>query len=575
MKGLIRICLWGALVLCLSLAVSVILPGRTALAVTRVVTSVNDSGVGSLRQVILSASPGDTIVFSPTPFNTALTITLNSEIEISKSLRIDGAVGGVFTPTLSGNDTNRIFLIDPGVNVALNKLKFVNGNDGDCDICNGGAIHNEGTLSITNSLFVSNTSDYSNGGALFNGGTLTIAAGSFQNNAVAWGGGGAVANTGQATVLSTTFTNNSAENADGGAIHNEYSGTMTLLNNTLTGNRSLDKGGGLYNDGTANIISSTFNANRTTFGGAIQNWDDGTLLITSSLFLSNTAHSGGGIYNQVGTLRLISSTLTGNQASGEGFDLGDSYGGGGIYSDGTVYVASSRFASNCTAYGAGGGIANINLISIEGSTFVGNSARSGMGGGLESDYASSVTNTLFLSNSASFGGGINAYGNLRVINNTLVGNTADGASLVNVSCAGADPQPANNGADYGGGISANTATLINTLLSRNPIGGNCATLNSSITDGSHNLDDANTCNFTNTGSLTNTNPLLGPYKVNLPGLPVFTLGFPYNSPAVDGGDPSICPATDMRGIRRPIGPRCDIGAYEAFSKVVFAPLLRR
>ncbi len=575
MKRLIRICLWMAFVLCVSLALSVVLPGRPALAVTRVVNSVNDSGAGSLRQAILNASPGDTIVFSPTPFNTALTITLSSEIEISKSLRIDGAVGGVFTPTLSGNNTNRIFLIDPGVNVALNRLKFVNGNDGDCEICNGGAIHNEGTLSVTNSLFVSNTSDFSNGGALFNGGILTLTGGSFLNNTVAWGGGGAVANVGQATILSTTFSNNGAENADGGAIHNEYSSTLTLLNITLTGNRSLDKGGGLYNDGTASIISSTFSANHTTFGGAIQNWDDGTLLITGSIFLSNTAHSGGGIYNQVGTLRLISSTLTGNQASGEGFDLGDSYGGGGIYSDGAVYVTSSRFASNCTAYGAGGGIANINIIHIEGSTFVDNSARSGMGGGLESDSASGVTNTLFLSNSASFGGGINAYGNLQVINNTLVGNTADGASLVNASCAGAAPQPVNNGTDYGGGISANTATLINTLLSRNPTGGNCATVSSSIIDGGHNLDDANTCNFTNTGSLTNANPLLGPYKVNLPGLAVSTFGFPYNSPAVDGGDPSVCPSTDMRGIRRPIGARCDIGAYEAFSKVVFVPLLRR
>ena len=549
---------------------------RPALALTRVVSSINDNDPGSLRQVILNASPGDTIVFSPTPFNTAQTITLKSEIEISKSLRIDGTVGGIVTPTLSGNTTNRIFVIDPGVTVSINRLKFVNGNDGDCDICNGGAIHNEGTLSISNSLFVSNTSDYSNGGALFNSGTLTLSASSLQSNTVAWGGGGAIANTGQAFIYSTTLQYNGADNADGGAIHNEYSGTLTLFNGTLSRNHSLDKGGGLYNDGVAGVVNSNFNTNHTTFGGAIQNWDDGTLLITNSTFLSNTAHSGGGVYNQIGSLRVYSSTLTGNLASGEDFDLGDSYGGGGIYSDGSLYVAASRFNGNCTAYGAGGGIVSLNLLAVESSTFIGNSARSGSGGGVESDATGNITNTLFLSNSASQGGGVNVAGSLTLVNNTLVGNSADGVVLPNVTCSGAAAQPTNNGTDYGGAIAANSVTLTNTLLSANPIGGKlCHLWQRHRRRAVYNLDDANTCHFTSTGSLMNTNPLLGLYKVYVPGPAIASLGFSYNSPAVDAGAPGLCPASDMRGVRRPIGPRCDIGAFEAFSRVVFLPLLRR
>jgi CSLREA domain-containing protein len=36
-----------------------------------------------------------------------------------------------------------------------------------------------------------------------------------------------------------------------------------------------------------------------------------------------------------------------------------------------------------------------------------------------------------------------------------------------------------------------------------------------------------------------------------------------NSPAIDRADPALCPPIDQRGILRPQGSRCDIGAYEA------------
>jgi hypothetical protein len=34
------------------------------------------------------------------------------------------------------------------------------------------------------------------------------------------------------------------------------------------------------------------------------------------------------------------------------------------------------------------------------------------------------------------------------------------------------------------------------------------------------------------------------------------------SPAIDAGDDSVCPVTDQRNIPRPIGPHCDVGAFE-------------
>ena len=47
------------------------------------------------------------------------------------------------------------------------------------------------------------------------------------------------------------------------------------------------------------------------------------------------------------------------------------------------------------------------------------------------------------------------------------------------------------------------------------------------------------------------------------GGPTLTHGLLAGSPAIDAGDAGACPATDQRGVARPLGAGCDIGAYEA------------
>jgi cysteine-rich repeat protein len=67
--------------------------------------------------------------------------------------------------------------------------------------------------------------------------------------------------------------------------------------------------------------------------------------------------------------------------------------------------------------------------------------------------------------------------------------------------------------------------------------------------------------------LEGLDPLLGPYGDV--GGATFTLQLLPGSPAIDGGDPAGCAdgggallTTDQRGLPRPSGPRCDIGAFE-------------
>jgi hypothetical protein len=69
------------------------------------------------------------------------------------------------------------------------------------------------------------------------------------------------------------------------------------------------------------------------------------------------------------------------------------------------------------------------------------------------------------------------------------------------------------------------------------------------------------------GSPLTADPLLGPLQAN--GGPTPTMALAPGSPAIDAGDPQCLDlagaplATDQRGEPRPVGPACDLGAYEA------------
>src|SRR5207244_12405888 len=85
---------------------------------------------------------------------------------------------------------------------------------------------------------------------------------------------------------------------------------------------------------------------------------------------------------------------------------------------------------------------------------------------------------------------------------------------------------------------------------------NCA---GGVTSAGHNLESANTCGLKKPGDMKNRNPKLGTLASN--GGPTRTLALRKGSPAIDAA--VKCPATDQRGVRRPRGRACDIGAYEA------------
>lgn len=115
----------------------------------------------------------------------------------------------------------------------------------------------------------------------------------------------------------------------------------------------------------------------------------------------------------------------------------------------------------------------------------------------------------------------------------------------------------------GGGIfSGRIPVFTNTIVAGNFVGttaSNCS-FDAGATSNGGNLEGSTDCDFDAPSDLRNTNPSLLPLANN--GGQTDTHALPPTSPAVDAGVGAGCPGTDQRGVFRPLGAACDIGAYE-------------
>jgi predicted outer membrane repeat protein len=155
--------------------------------------------------------------------------------------------------------------------------------------------------------------------------------------------------------------------------------TVTLQNLRITGGGGPDTdGGGIYNEGTANLIGCTVTGNTVesfgvldSFGGGIANIG-GTLSLTDSVVSENAVtHFGGGIYNQAGTLLLTGSSVTGNAAA---------FGGGIRMNGGTLFLTDSTMTGNTATYGGAIHTSGTTVTFDADSRVTGNTATNGGGG---------------------------------------------------------------------------------------------------------------------------------------------------------------------------------------------------
>ena len=349
--------------------------------------------------------------------------------------------------TINGN-RNQVFHINSNASLVLKNIIIIDGYQPENG---GGAIHNEGKLTIINSTLSNNNAKFA--GAIYNYGKLTITDSTLSNNTAASDGGaifdmneltvinstlsnntatfnaGAIASYGKLTITDSTLSNNKAISC--GAVsgykttitnsilsNNEvtqYAGAvsntkdMTITNSTLSNNTAL-YGAAISNAGKLTVTGSTLSNNTAMYGGAIDSRFD-ELIINDSILINNSAELYGGAIRSREEVTIIHSTLSNNNAKN----------GGAIFSEGPVKINESVLANNSA--GNGGAIFSQGPVKINESVLTNNIA--GNGGAIYSDESTTIMYSTLSNNNADYNGGaISNAGELTVTDSTLSNNDA-------------------------------------------------------------------------------------------------------------------------------------------------------
>ncbi len=323
--------------------------------------------------------------------------------------------------------------------------------------------------------------------------------------------------------------------ASGGtvAFADGLSGTIGLVNGEI----AIDRGVTVDGPGAGRLTIDAGDGSRIF---RIDTADDvrlSGLTLTRGLVRFGSSALGGAIYKHgSGPLTVRDMAITDNAVTGA---FGNwSYGGGVMVAQGELLMERVTLARNRSegspSYGGGLMLYSNVTATLRNVTATGNSATDGGGGiALWTDNGSSLLEHVTVAgNSASTGGGIATY-------------NVDSATLVDSIVAG--NVASDSGPDC---FSRDTGSL--------------------TVRGVNLIEDISGCDLTGPGLgavISGEDPGLGPLALNAPGTTA-TMALTAGSPALDAAPVSgdgACPppATDQRGIARPQGAACDLGAFEA------------
>ena len=505
----------------------------TQLSIGPVVNSLADDGDGvcdaiecTLREAIAAAESGATITFAVTG---TITLTDAEELVIDKNLEIKGP--GASNLSIDGGYSEdrygRVFRIEAGATATMSGLTITGGSPRDV----GGGILNAGRLFLTDCA-VSGNRGYAGGGIINREGDVTLTNTTVsENDLITYHcrpeeedscgpyGGGILSIRGTLTLIDSTVSGNGAWHGEeiwsvghGGGIVS-FGSEVEVTRSTISDNEAANGGGILlmYNT-TATITESTVSGNRASFSGGVGNWNSALTLVRSTISGNRSAWWGGGVFSWTDPVEeeqqttILNSTVSGNTAGIPG--------------------------ENSESFRFGGGIMNAGgLTRILFSTVTGNQAATS-GGGVYTGILEDQEATTEVEGSL-------------IWRNTL----SDGTTPDDVAAG-----------------STVTLAADSTVARYDSLGYNL------VGTAGVNVDFSSEFKKTGDQTAVPVGTWLGALQDN--DGPTHTHALLAGSPAIDAGtctdhtDATI--TTDQRGVSRPQGTRCDIGAFEyEFGSFVF------
>jgi len=478
-----------------------------------------------------------------------------TEAAFANAVNIINSAGGAITFSCGGPATITLTSHKSLVNTTSPNLVYTIDGGGNITLSGGGRnrvlVHGTGTLNVQNITFTGGLAqgagDEASGGVLWSEGAFVPSAAPLHLNLTN------VTFTSNATLLTSATPPTSPFDYGGGAVFTRW-GIVTVTNCSFAGNVSHNSSGGALHGRSSTIIisGSRFSGNSSNgggFGGAI--WVDGT---------SPTAAGVGG------TLQIATTTFTSNisrnQAGAIGFYLYPEKGESAQFH--TVSVIGNRVPDSSGTYlgtrsFAGGVLGNRGDVTILNSTFADNvvsSAGGGAGGGLAlaSTGAVTIINSTISNNRAEGTGAGASGGGLLIAGNTVPFQITH--STIAFNFAGWT----------GGGIQTDAGGPLGTLVNTIVAGNDAAAFPSPFQDqcSAQLMNGGGVLEFPANnppcvgGALIAADPRLGPLAPN--GGFSATHLLRAGSPAINAG--ACVVATDQRGVARPQGAACDLGAVE-------------
>ena len=389
-------------------------------------------------------------------------------ITINKDITIDGKGHTIDAKTLG-----RIFNIGEGFTVTLTNATLINGKAD-----NGGAIYNDGSLTLSDVKLSDNAAD-SYGGAVFNNGELVVSDSVFDSNDIV--------NRGSASV-----------DYGGAAIYNWKEGTLKVTNSNFTNNIKNYKNGdnlvgAITTIGNATVSGSNFVNNSGRWGGAISatgaelRKNSSTLTVSNTIFKDNSALYAGAVYIWGSNYNIADCVFDNNTAFGKGNMTPNNNNGGALVVSQvskfnepiTGTISGSKFTNNKAQYG-GAAYFNKGFVTITDSVFENNIATA-EGGAVDFSHASvkdlvvSINNSSFVGNKAPVAGAIFTNVDSKITNSNFTKNTASkGGAVLNENGAKLTVDNStfkDNAADSYGGAVLNNGELIvtNSVFDANDI----------------------------------------------------------------------------------------------------------